>query len=407
MTNQQRRTIIWLVMYLMMITPGMWVPSLPNILEAQGARWVLPYVWALTPLCSMCSALLFGAMSDRRVHTEKLLAALGVSGALFLWLAFYALQCGWHPGWYLGLQCGNALLSGAMFSLMTKVKLVHLPNAARSLPLYSISGTLGWLSGGCLVSWFAWDQSVATGQWAAYIRLFMSALCVWLPATPPTDPHSRGWQAALGLTAFKLLKIRELRVFYLSASLFAIPCVSFYMLVPTMLQDFGSQHPAAQMTLGQAVEIVAMLALSAVAGRFRLRWLLVAGLVLGVARFVLFALAAQWGQLAVIWLAIALHGPIYSLTGVAGRIYLDRRVPPTMRGQGQALFQLLGGCVAGVLGSFLCEFVYQQQVSEQLASWAGFWLLLSSFALLPLLYFCFGVMGRSAAVDSQRRAEAH
>lgn len=399
MTANRRRYMMWVVMFLMFIPPGMWVPSLPNILQAQGLRWLLPYAMALTPLCAMLSALVFGALSDRKMNAEKLLGALAIFGAFFLWLGFFALEQGWHPGWYLFFQGCNALISGPMFALITKIKLVNLPNAAKSFPLYAMGGTIGWMSGGWIVSWFALDQSADTGQWAAYIRLFMGFLCFLLPATPPTDHVSRGWRAALGLTAFKLLKVRELRVFYLASALFAIPCVSFYMLVPTMLMEFGSLHPTAQMTLGQVVEIGSMLFLSLVAGRFRIRWFLIVGMVLGITRFALFALAGDLGLLAVIWLGIALHGPIYTFTMVAGRIFLDKRVPDTMRGQAQALYQLLVGSVAGIVGSFFCETVYQRQVTDELSSWSSFWWVLAAFALIPLAYFFIGVIGKPESVE--------
>jgi MFS family permease len=399
MTANHRRHMMWVVMFLMFIPPGMWVPSLPNILEAQGLRWLLPYAMALTPLCAMLSALVFGALSDRKMNAEKLLGALGIFGAFFLWLGFFALEHGWHPGWYLFFQGCNALISGPMFALITKIKLVNLPNAAKSLPLYAMGGTIGWILGGWIVSWYALDQSADTGQLAAYIRFFMGFLCFLLPATPPTDHVSRGWRAALGLTAFKLLKVRELRVFYLASALFTIPCVSFYMLVPTMLKEFGSLHPTAQMTLGQVVEIGSMLFLSMVAGRFRIRWFLIVGMVLGLARFALFALAGDLGLLAVIWLGIALHGPIYTFTMVAGRIFLDKRVPDTMRGQAQALYQLLVGSVAGVVGSFFCETVYQRHVTDELSSWSGFWWVLAAFTLIPLAYFFIGVVGKPESVE--------
>jgi MFS family permease len=393
--------MMWVVMFLMFIPPGMWVPSLPNILEAQGLRWLLPYAMALTPLCAMLSALVFGALSDRKMNAEKLLGALGIFGAFFLWLGFFALEHGWHPGWYLFFQGCNALISGPMFALITKIKLVNLPNAAKSLPLYAMGGTIGWILGGWIVSWYALDQSADTGQLAAYIRFLMGFLCFLLPATPPTDHVSRGWKAALGLTAFKLLKVRELRVFYLASALFTIPCVSFYMLVPTMLKEFGSLHPTAQMTLGQVVEIGSMLFLSMVAGRFRIRWFLIVGMVLGLARFALFALAGDLGLLAVIWLGIALHGPIYTFTMVAGRIFLDKRVPDTMRGQAQALYQLLVGSVAGVVGSFFCETVYQRHVTDELSSWSGFWWVLAAFTLIPLAYFFIGVVGKSSEQETR------
>lgn len=383
------------VMCLMMMPPGMWVPSLPNILETYDARWVLPYAFALTPLCSMCSALVFGALSDRKMNAEWLLGVLAISGALFLWLGFSSLKWGWHPGWYLFFQGCNALISGPMFALMTKIKLVNLPNAAKSFPIYSMCGTLGWMLGGWIVSFGALDDSAEAGQFATYIRLGMGGLCFLLPATPPTDHRSRGWQAALGLRAFGLLKHRELRYFYVASALFAIPCVSFYMIVPIMLKEFGSLHPTAQMTFGQGVEILAMLFLSLVAGRFRIRWFLIVGLSLGVLRFALFALAGEIGVLAVIWLGIGLQGPIYTFTLVAGRLFLDKRVPDTMRGQAQALYQLLVGSVAGIVGAFVCGWFYESQSDAGAVQWTPYWLILTAMALIPLVYFSVGIIRKS------------
>jgi MFS family permease len=395
MTLNHRRYMMGVVMCLMLMPPGMWVPSLPNILETYDARWGLPYAFALTPLCSMCSALVFGALSDRKMNAEKLLGVLAISGALFLWLGFSSLKWGWHPGWYLFFQGCNALISGPMFALMTKIKLVNLPNAAKSFPIYSMCGTLGWMLGGWIVSFLALDDSAEAGQFAAYIRLGMGGLCFLLPATPPTDHRSRGWQAALGLRAFGLLKHRELRYFYVASALFAIPCVSFYMIVPIMLKEFGSLHPTAQMTFGQGVEILAMLFLSLVAGRFRIRWFLIVGLSLGVLRFALFALAGEIGVLAVIWLGIGLQGPIYTFTLVAGRLFLDKRVPDTMRGQAQALYQLLVGSVAGIVGAFVCGWFYESQSDAGAVQWTPYWLILTAMALIPLVYFSVGIIRKS------------
>lgn len=386
-------------MCLMFMPPGMWVPSLPNILEAYQARWLLPYATALFPVCALFSALIFGALSDRKMHAEKLLGILGISGALFLWLGFSSLKWGWHPGWYLVFQGGNGVISGSMFALITKVKLTNLPNASKSFPIYSMFGTIGWILGGLLTSHLSFDRSADAGQFAAYIRLIMGALCFLLPATPPTDFESKGWRARLGLNAFGLLKIRELRVFYIASMLFAMPCVAFFMMVPTMLVELGSERPTAEMAFGQMLEIFAMLALSLLGSHFRVRWFVLIGLGLGVLRFSLFALAGELGVLAVIWVGIALHGPVYTFLYVTGRMFLDKRVPDTMRGQAQALFQLLIGSVAGIVGAFSCEWIYQS-TGGGLEGWAQFWWTLAALSVIPLVYFLIGVTGKSSEQKS-------
>jgi MFS family permease len=384
------------VMFLMFMPPGMWLPSLPNVLEAHGARWALPYFMVLTPFMSMFSALIFGSLSDRRMDARYLLGILGLSGAGFLWLAFASLEWGWHAGWFLFFQSCNALISAPMITLITKVKLANLLNPAKHFPLYSIGGTVGWLCGSVLVSFLALDHSALTGQIACLVRIGMSLLCfIALPSTPPTDLESKGWRAALGLKAFGLLRDPELRRFYVGSALLAIPSAAHFMITPTLLTDLGSLRPTAEMGLGQAMEVGAMLLLSALAGRFRIRWFLIWGMSLAVLRFGIFALGAELGVLAIVWLGIMLHGPVYTFMAVAGRLYLDKRVPDTMRGQAQALFGLMVFNLAPILGALLCEGLYRRQVQDG-AGWPVFWLILSALAVLPLLYFALGAFRESA-----------
>lgn len=390
------------VMFLMFMPPGMWIPSLPNVLEAYGSRWALPYFSALAPLMAIFSALFFGSLSDRKIDARHLLSILGLSGALFLWLSFSVLKWGWHPGYFLFFQGMNALISAPMIPLITKIKLANLPNAEKSFPLYSMGGTLGWLCGGVLVSALALDHTAEAGRLATGVRVVMSLLCFTLPATPPVDDQSRGWSAALGLNAFSLLRDRELRVFYLASTLLAIPCAAHFMITPTMLTSFNSLYPTAQMGIGQAMELVAMLLLSAVAGRFRMRWFLIWAMALAALRFGLFALGAELGSLFIIWAGIALHGPVYTFMTVAGRIYLDKRVPPTMRGQAQALYSLLIFSLAAIVGTFICEWLYQSSVSGT-AGWPLFWLVLSGLAIVPLAYFILGMKRTITKPGNQKR----
>jgi hypothetical protein len=65
-----------------------------------------------------------------------------------------------------------------------------------------------------------------------------------------------------------------------------------------------------------------------------------------------------------------------------------------MRGQAQALFQLLIGSVAGILGAFSCGWLYQATVISSAQNWTLFWLALAVFSVVPLVYFLVGVVGK-------------
>lgn len=387
---EHRLYLMGVATFLMYMSIGMWLPSLPNILATYDARWAVPYVFALSQVMGIFSVLVFAALSDRRLEAQKLLGIVSLLGAGFLWLAFSSLEWGWHPQWYLFFQSCNALISAPMMPLIAKIKLANLSNPEKSFPLYSLFGTIGWLFAGLIVSALSLDTSATTGCIAAYIRVLMGFVCFLLPATLPEDQTSRGWKAALGLGAFGLLKNKQLRVFYVASALIMIPYFSFFMVVSAMLLAFGSEHPAAQMTIGQGAEVFAMLLLSTFAGRYRIRLLIIASMLMGITRFVLLALAGTSGLLPVIWLGIALHGPIYAFMFVAGRIFLDREVLPKLRGQAQALYSLLTINVAGILGSLFFEIVYQRTVAMPSESWTGLWIAMAVFAMIPLIYYYVG-----------------
>ena len=58
--------------FLISVAPGLWLPALPNMLKAQGIEWVLPYAFAVGPLASLFSPLIFGSMADYRFSAQKL-----------------------------------------------------------------------------------------------------------------------------------------------------------------------------------------------------------------------------------------------------------------------------------------------------------------------------------------------
>ena len=85
-------------------------------------------------------------------------------------------------------------------------------------------------------------------------------------------------------------------------------------------------------------------------------------------------------------------------------MFLDKRVPDTMRGQAQALFQLLIGSVAGIVGAFSCGWLYQRTVSGGAENWTWFWLALALFSVVPLVYFLVGVVCKPAAAKLQNKS---
>ncbi|MFC4994578.1 MFS transporter [Rubritalea tangerina] len=393
--------------------PGLWNPALPNILETYNALWVIPYATAVGPLVAIFSSLMFTSLADRRIEAQKLLGILTLSGSLFLWLSFSVLSWGWNPWWYVFMQGCNALISAPMWALLTKIALVNTSDPQKKFPLYRVWGTVGWLFAGVLVSWLHLDASAEAGKIGAFVRLGLGGLCFMLPRTPARGEKASNWKQALGLSAFSLFSNRSLRVYFITATLFAIPLAAHYMYAPQLLKQLAEQPqqsdwaselvrwllpgPTAQMSLGQMTELVAMLIMSWLGARAKVKPLVIIAMLFGVTRFALYAAAGHYGLISLMWLGVALHGPTYTFFSITGQMFVDRRVSEDMRGQAQALLGLMSTSVGHTTGALSCGLLYQwSNAGKTIIGWTLFWGILSISIVLCFAYFVVGYKQRDA-----------
>lgn len=398
-----------MVFFWLAFAPGLWAPAAINILDSYDAKWVIDYTTAAGPAMAILSSLIFASLADRKYHAQNLLGVLSISGAVFLWLAFSSLEWGWSPWWYMFFQSCNMFIAAPLWILLTKVALVHSTNAERDLPLYTIFGTVGWIAAGLMVSWLALDASATTGKISGGVRLFVGFAAFMMPKTPHVVSEQKPtMREKLGLSAFVLFKNRKLKVFFITMMLLTIPFTSFYMYAPKLLKELAEVDgsgfamsvqawlpgPSAQMTLGQMAEIGALLLLSYLGVRVRLRWILAVAMLFGMMRFAFFALAGEHELLALMWLGVALHGPIFAFSSVTGQMFVDRQVPKEMRAQAQALLSLMTS-VGGIIGPLAVGQLYKNTADEDAGqagwyTWPLFWWILTMAVFLCLVFFLVG-----------------
>lgn len=240
-----------------------------------------------------------------------------------------------------------------------------------------------------------WDNSAMAGVGASVVRFLLGLACFMMPNTKPLGKYGENkvsWKTYMGLDALVLFKDQAFRVFLLTSLFFAIPLAAFYMYAPIQLSELGDNYPSARMTLGQVTEIIAMLGLAGLIIKIRLRWVLLTALMMGLLRYGLFASAGLNQSLWLVWLGIALQGPIYAFFYVTGQMLVDRRVPPEMRGQAQALLGVMIGGIGGLVGSLVCGWYYAATVTATLSSlgWLSFWAGLAATILATTIYFWLG-----------------
>lgn len=372
---------------------GMWFVPLSTVLERHGFAHIRPYAFAVAGVAAFVSPLLFGAVADRHASPVKVLRWLALATAGSMALASAAIQNELSSWAVLALIQLHAFCSAPTWSIASTIVFARLENAKKEFGPIRAMATLGWMAGCLAVSAVGADDSTLAGLGGALVWLVVSGMTFWLPAlTTPKSVANLTWSQRMGYDALSLLKIRDHRVVFLTVALFTIPLAAFYPYSPLNLRALGFSHPVAWMSLGQITEVIAMLALGALMLRFRLKWIIVGGLAIGVVRFGLAATDSPWGILA----AIALHGASFTLVSITAQIYIDERVDPAWRARAQALMSLLNGGIGNMIGYLGSGAWFVACSAGGTTRWPMFWSGLSATMAAVLIFFLLMYRGRGA-----------
>lgn len=375
---------------------GLWGVNLSNVLKAHGFEDLVPYVFACNSIAALLSPLAVGALADQRMAPERVLRILGVGCVAFITLLFYSIEQEWSAGWVLLIAQVHALWSVPTFGLSTSLVLSRLKRAKEEFGPVRLWATIGWMSAGGIISWgLQADDSVTSGYAAAVAWTLTVAMTYTLPKYERLNlpKPGRTVREILGLDALPLLAHADHRVVFVTAALLNMALAAFYPFTVLHLEDLGLRHVTVVMSIGQITEILAMLWLSSLLSRMRLKWVFLAGIGFGVVRYALFALDA----VPAVVVGIFLHGMCYTLFFITAQIYLEQRVPVDMRARAQALLTLMTsgiGNLAGSLGTGWWRIACQDEAGR--TDWRTFW-----WGMTALTVFVFGFF--AVAYKGKRR----
>jgi MFS family permease len=371
---------------------GLWNVNFSAVLKAYGYEVLVPYAWATNALAAMIAPLVVGALADQRFSSEKVLRGLALGAATFITLQYYAIQQQWHWGVVLGLTQVHALWSVPSFGLATSLVIGRLHNPRTQFGPLRAWATTGWIAAGLLISWVLQaDTSVVSGFSAAVAWLVVVAVTFTLkPVPPPGHKQHRTWSDVLGLEAWSLLKHPDHRVVFLGAGLLNAPLAAFYQSTPLHLGELGVKHATAYMALGQVMEIVGLVMLAWLLGRFRLKWLFLGGIAFGMLRYLLFSR----DTVAFMGLGIFMHGILFTLFYMTAQIYLEHRIPAAMRARAQALLSLMMSGFGNLIGSLGCGWWWHACYDGQRTDWHTYWLGLAGVVGVIFLWFAWSYRGR-------------
>ena len=395
------------MMFLNYVIWGAWYVTidtyLRNTLHFSGTE--AGTVFGTTALASMISPFFVGLIADRFFATERVLAALHLLGALFLYLVTRATSFGAVYGLML-LYC---LCFFPTIALTNTLALRQIKDASREFPIIRMFATIGWIAIGQTIGLMRIETSSTQFLLAVGASVAMCLYSLTLPHTPPAGKGQPiTWRSLLGIDALVMMKQRAYLVFVIASVLACIPLTFYFSFTNAFLNDLGVVNAAGKMTLGQVSEVGVMLLMPFIFRRITVKGVLILGLFCWSLRYGLLAYGDAGPSIWMFYIAILLHGFCFDFFFMTGQLYTDQEAPAHLRGTAQGFLTFLtygvGMFTGSVLSGGALDFFTSSSGGVSKTNWPSFWTSCGAGAFVILLVVA--VFFRSHAKIQPKQAAA-
>lgn len=364
--NTKVRIQLSVMMFLQFFIWGAWYVTGPNYLSTIGfTAGDFGWMYSVGPIAGMISPFFVGMIADRFFAAQRVLAAMHLIGAAFMFLAAHQMSSTAPDPKTINLYFFLYMLTYfPTLALTNTLAMKNMTNPEKEFPGIRVLGTIGWIAAGLTLTALKWDNQINMFHLTAGASLALGLFSFLLPHTPPTastGPISA--RQILGLDALVLLKNKSYLIFLVSSMLICIPLAFYYQITSRVVEMTGL--PVGQtMSYGQMSEIFFMLVMPLFFVRLGVKWMLALGMLAWVVRYSLFALGAtdeiRWMILA----GVVIHGICYDFFFVTGQIYTDQVAPKEIRGQAQGLLVLFTLGLGMFIGAQVAGSIEAQHTTE-------------------------------------------
>lgn len=336
---------------------------------------------------------IIGLIADRYFNAERILGVLHLVGAVLMYQMYNAADIAvFYPYVF-----GYMVLYMPTLALVNSVSFNQMGDPEKEFSSIRIWGTLGWIAAGLLISFaFHWDspenvQNLLlknTFLMAGAASLVLGLFSFTLPKTPPKAAGEKVTVSdILGLDALRLLKDKNFLVFFISSILICIPLAFYYQNANLFLSKVGMDNPTGKMTIGQASEVLFLLALPLFFKKFGFKKTILVGMVTWGLRYLLFAYGNAGELSFMLLLGIALHGICYDFFFVSGQIYTNSKAGEKFKSAAQGLITLATYGVGMLIGFMVAGQITEMYKVDGVEDWKMIWIIPAGIAFVVFLLF--------------------
>jgi nucleoside transporter len=366
---------------------------LSNNLNASGIQ--SGNVFSTQSWGAIIAPFIIGLIADRYINAEKILGALHILGGLLMYQMYNSNSVSVFYPYVLAYM----ILYMPTLALVNSVSFNQMKDPEKEFSNIRVWGTIGWIVAGLLISYaFHWDSKENVRQGLLRNTFLMSSIAsialglfsFTLPKTPPSKSSSDKVKVKdiLGLESLTLLKNKNFLIFFVSSILICIPLAFYYQNTNEFLTNIGVENPTGKMTIGQASEVLFLLALPIFFSRFGFKKTILVGMLAWAVRYILFAFGNAGSLSFMLLIAIALHGVCYDFFFVSGQIYTNSKAGERYKSAAQGLITLATYGVGMLLGFIIAGKITDvYKLAEHQYNYKMVWLIPAAIAFAVMIIF--------------------
>jgi nucleoside transporter len=366
---------------------GVWASWLINLgtyllqsLEFTGLQ--VGMIYATNAVAATITPPIMGWLADRRFASERIMGVLNAIGGLALIACYFTTSFPWFYGWMLLFNCCFI----PTFSLAAAMCFYHLEEPAREYPRIRVWGTVAFMIVGVLLSLLEVENSALPILAGGGGALVLAGYANFLPHTPPKSGFD--WTTLRGEEVRGIFRQRGMIILLIALLASCIPASFYYSFLNPFLNEIGWPAAAAKMALGQLVEIPVVLAMPLVFRRFRFRNIIFWGLMAWGLRYFAFGLGRPGDQEWLLYAGIVVQGVAFAWIIIAAQIYIDNRVPASLRNTAQGIISFANLGIGAFLGSWIAGTVVSaNELPGGSHDWWTIWLVPACVGVAAAIFF--------------------
>ena len=379
---------------------GAWLISLGsyagNTLGFDGVQ--IGSFFALMGIASVFMPALMGIVADKWIPAQKLLGILHLIGAVLLfWASTQKEYAGLYTAMFLYVLVYMptiALHNSVMFGVLEQSG----KDVVKDFSPLRVWGTIGFIIAMWVVDLTGFKYSEMQFIVAAVASVVLGLYSFTLPNQPvDKSKEKKSLVDALGLSAFKLLKNKQMAIFFMFAMLlgaalqitngFGDLFLTSFARIPEYAASFGVKHSVVLLSISQISETLFILAIPFFLKRFGIKIVMLMSMFAWVLRFGLFGLGNPGDGLWMLILSMIVYGMAFDFFNISGSLFVNQSVDGKIRSSAQGLFMLMSNGMGAIIGSYGAGAVVKAHTVDGITNWPPVWFIFAGYALVIAIAF--------------------